>query len=255
MTENVLDQVAPAEETQEQEVQDTKETPAEETQEQEVQDTKETPAEEQEPEQTEEPEPAKKESKSVPIKRFNKVYAQKKELERRLAEVTNKPQHQDLPIPEDLASASKPNPDDFEDYNEYVDKLTDWKLAQTVKGINTQAQKQSAEQIKAQQFQKIEVEVRNQLQVDPNFINNAFIPNGIEDLVADSDQIVDLAYFFGENKDLALQLANVPKHVALKTDAPAPTNPVSGSVAVRKDPEKMTMAEYEQYWLEQRKRG
>jgi hypothetical protein len=210
----------------------------------------------------------KEEKETIPKSRFDQIYKQNKDLERRLGKYIDQKVGY---VPSITEQKSKPQVDDFESTEEYIEALTDWKVNQKYNEHYINQQKHNQEMEKRSVEANIQRKVQAQVQTDPKFLEKAYIPVEIADLVHDSDKFAELGYFFAENRDLAVQLCHAPKHVAsreigrieaylenvknptvkTKTDAPRGTTSIDGKATVgTKDPDKMNDTEFDAWFAE-----
>lgn len=173
------------------------------------------------------------------------------------------------------AAQPKPSPDDFEDYGEYVEALTDWKAdqreAQRADTNATKAAETAAQHRNAEWSAKVaattatlpdyaEVAGKSEIQVRDHVV----------DAIMDADRGPELVYHLAQNPDVAARLNDMsPARAAIElgkieatlgepaapppppakktTTAPAPITPVKPGATNAKDPAKMNMEEYKAY--------
>lgn len=175
------------------------------------------------------------------------------------------------------SDAAKPNPDDFEDYGEYVEALTDWKAdrreAQRADKAATSAAEEAANARNAEWSAKVaattavlpdyeEVAGKSDIQVRDHVV----------DAIMDADRGPELVYHLAQNPDVAERLnAMSPARAAIElgkieaslgeaaapakaeppakktTTAPAPITPVKPGATTAKDPAKMSQDEYNEW--------
>ncbi len=206
-------------------------------------------------------------------KRINELTWQRREAERGKEQLARKLEEKDAEI-ERLKTQSvsqesgKPKPEDFDDQNDYLEALTDWKVDQKIAQIKPSSNGAGNKQ------PDIPVEVAAQIQVfekagrskyddfdaialNPNVIN-LYSPT-MEEEILTSDFGADLAYYFGTHADEADRISRLSPNKATReivqleakfkkqtTNAPPPINPISSGVSIStKDPSKMTQREYE----------
>ena len=169
----------------------------------------------------------------------------------------------------------KPNEDDFENYNDFVEAMADWKAEEKFKAREVQDSKKNVEQKRRDRQGKIDQIVASEIAKDPDFREKAYVPvgpagtpnaNSLSDLMSDSDQFVNIALYFGENPQEAqdlyylsvdnpmqaareigkleakLQTRTLPQRT--ETKAPSPTRPVTGKESAEKRLEDMTVKEH-----------
>ena len=175
------------------------------------------------------------------------------------------------------AAQPKPTPDDFEDYGEYVEALTDWKAdqrdAQRADTNATKAAETAALHRNAEWGAKVaaitetlpdyaEVAGKSEIQVRDHVV----------EAIMDADRGPELVYHLAQNPDVAARLNDMsparaaielgkieatlgeakapepePKPAKKTTTAPAPITPVKSGATTAKDPAKMNMEEYKAY--------
>lgn len=167
-----------------------------------------------------------------------------------------------------------PKRDDFEDYDQYVDALTDFKVARAKSTWESEIKQKEADT----QFQtKMEETKQKIVQAGvakyPDFEEVALDPTApitmaIGEALAESDIPHDVVYYLAKNRGEAVRLARLtpyqigreivkieneirrleaenPAKPKTVTNAPPPIKPVGSSHTVSKDLEKMTQKEYE----------
>jgi hypothetical protein len=208
-------------------------------------------------------------------KRINK-FERKMERQRIEAETREKVRVEQQAKP--VEAPDKPNAEDFTDYDQYIEALTDWKTDQKFAQREAeQARKQ------AEKSQQTEAERTNERQ-------NELLENGerkyddFEDVVKsdktvysraaylsilESDQSADIVYHLAKNPDEAKRISELPAYAQAKeigkledkllqkpkpkpSNAPEPITPIEGSKSFQKKLEDMSYAEMTE---RDRKRG
>lgn len=185
----------------------------------------------------------------------------------------------------DAADDGEPDPSDFDDYDEYLDALTDWKAEAKQKG-SKQEQKADDKQEGApdQEFTDALEDVNEGFDESRKTYSDFDDVIGQEDLqitremviaMADAEKPGEIAYHLGKNKQeaerisklspiaqareigkLEVKLASKPKPGKKTTSAPDPIEPLKGSDGKVKTPAEMDFAEFEKTRNEsERKRG
>ena len=182
-----------------------------------------------------------------------------------------KTRQEPAPVQPEAVEPSRPDPDNFDDYNDYVEKLTDWKVDQKTK----QWDRDQAAKTDDVAYQ--EKMVRLQGKIDEGFTKyddfeevalaeTVPITPMIQDVLAETENPADVAYYLGKNRTECIAISKLTPIAAARaiarietkleggnpapnpkktTNAPPPIKPVGSSNTVNKDPEKMTQAEYE----------
>lgn len=215
-------------------------------------------------EDTAQPEEGRKPAKGVQ-KRLDELTKRYREAERREERLLALLERQGGVAPQEAAQAPverdpQPNEAQFEDYDAYQRALTKWELRQELKA--EQRQEQIAER-RDRLFTaaKAKYEDFDEVVGDPSLK----ISDAMADLIFESRNGAELAYFLGNNPEESARIANLPPHrqgiemarieAKLSAPKPAPKDPpppppktVNGITAgLSKDPASMTMAEYVQW--------
>lgn len=171
-----------------------------------------------------------------------------------------------------------PKVEDFEDYNEYVDALTDYKTE--VKLAQWQQQQEQRERQRTQQerMQGLQTKLREGFEKYDDFEAVALDPTAthitpmVADILADCDHPADVAYYLAKNRVEGVAISRMSPIRAAReiakieyqlnsqqpagakppgkkiSKAPPPIKPVgSGPSAPEKDPEKMTLKEFAEW--------
>jgi hypothetical protein len=192
--------------------------------------------------------------------RFKPIYGSLKHTERELQAIrkaapgdTKKDFSADLP---------KPQEHDFENYNDYVEALADYKAEVKLRDYTSRQGNQAAIQQQEEVEKKWDDQVTKALAKDPEFLEKGYIPVQMVDLLRDTEHLVDFAYHFGKTPAEAQRIMSLPPIQAAReiikletrfkeppakttTQAPVNTNGVNGTTVIEKNPSEMTMAEYE----------
>ena len=185
------------------------------------------------------------------------------------------------PAPQQPAAATqaaRPNPDDFDDYNDYVDKLTDYKVDQKKASWDREQTEKEQSATHSNKMQNLQEKINAGFQRYDDFEDVALaqtvpITPMITEILAETEEPADIAYYLGKNHTKAIAIGRMTPIAATRaiaqieaelsgqqpvtkqtnkiTNAPPPIKPVGSSNTVTKDPEKMTQAEYEAYRLGQ----
>jgi len=173
--------------------------------------------------------------------------------------------------PAAASELSKPKADDFDDYNDYVDALTDYKVEVKKRAWDQEAANKAANETYQQKQARLQEKINEGFTKYDDFEevaleNSVPITPMVVEILAESDAPADVAYYLGKNRTEAIaisrmtpiaaaraiakienQLAATPRQpTKTTTSAPAPIKPIgSGPAAISKNPEKMTQAEYE----------
>lgn len=179
------------------------------------------------------------------------------------------------------AASPKPTPDDFEDYGEYVEALTDWKADQRETARAGTDAERAAERASTVRNEQWSAKIDQTAATLPDYnevVGKSDIPiaNHVADALMDADRGPELAYHLAKNPDVATRLNEMsPMRAAVElgkieaslekaapplpppakkpSNAPAPITPVKSGSTTAKDPAKMDMAEYKAWRAEQLK--
>jgi len=232
--------------------------------EEETEETEETVASKTEEETTkEETEEEKSTRKTGAEKRIAELTAKRRQAERDADYWRNEAMKRsgEPPKPGEITETftrPKPIQKDFEDYDEYVENLADWKYEQK-EAARQAAQVATSQKEKAAQFQKklnegfekhedfAEVALNRDLPITPNMV----------DALYDCEHAAEIAYHLGQNLTEARRIASLSPIAAAReigklearfsgppqkttTRAPGPTKDITGKETSVKDFTKMT---------------
>lgn len=182
-----------------------------------------------------------------------------RKLERQIrAEMENKvlrEQLANIQSPKSEQQNGEPKPEQFKTYEEYLDKLTDWKVEKRMEAIS----RQTAEQRQIQAQQSHEGKIRENLSKAADkyedfeeVISNPTLPITIamRDAIGESEIGGDIAYYLGINIKEAESIANMSPVAQIKaidrleqklkdkppvrmSNAPAPISPVTAKGGAR----------------------
>lgn len=210
-------------------------------------------------EETETPEPAaeKPRGKDAPItqERFDEIYGRMSRAERQLQGLTR-------PKESTKELGARPKEEDFENYTDFVEKLSDYKADQREHQRITETNKQYQERQKADVQATFEDNIAKAERKDPEFRDKAYLHPQLVPFVYDSERFADLGYYFKENPGETDRILSLPTqaHAAreigrieaslskpkprTESNAPDKTRPVGSSAVVNKKPEDMKDDEY-----------
>jgi len=159
----------------------------------------------------------------------------------------------------------EPKPDQFQDYESYIEAVTDWKVEQKFKGIQAQNEQERQRQAQTQHEQRLASNIAKTASKYEDFeevVSNEDLPItfAMRDAIGESDIGGDIAYHLGTNIHEAGRIAR-PSPIAqvrailgleskLKapkkatTDAPEPITPSGSRATVSKSPDQMTDKEF-----------
>lgn len=233
----------------------------------------------QEQEQEQQPEPEKKEeteqekySKRVQ-KRIDKLEWEKNEERRRVYALQQELEALRSPQQQRPSQNGAPNPDDFAAgrYDpDYLEALTDYKTQLAVDKIKESARIEQTKTRVAKLQQEAASKYSDYEEVTEEFLAHPIADvKEFNDLLMDTDNPIELAYFLGKNTEhldkisnmtpaqaaryigrLEAQIEQKPKSLEpekkLVSNAPRPVSPVGSAkpTAVQKSPDDMTMEEY-----------
>jgi len=170
-----------------------------------------------------------------------------------------------------VEGASKPTPDSFETYDEYVEALTDWKVEQTINKQSTVKAQQTESMVREANWAAKLEEARQTLPDYAEVVGSSEvnIAPHVADALFDSELGPQLAYHMAQHPEYAERLNKLsPNKAALElgrleaalstpvakptTKAPAPVSPIRSAPARQVDPAKLSTEEYIEF---RRKQG
>lgn len=222
-------------------------------------------------------------------KKISRLEEEKEYWRRKALEgFTDKPQKQDQKPKAEDAPPKKPDPKDFETYDEYSEALTDWKVDEKLRKAEEtrqadakQAQFKETQRTKVQRYEEGIAEAQKAYEDFDEVIEDYDGPLtiGMQQALLDSDMGPQVAYHIAKNPKLGEKMAGmtilqINKEVAKiearlerqakgkgegtatkKTSkSPPPIDPVKGSSKSRKSPDDQSYEEYLKE-REQRRRG
>lgn len=173
--------------------------------------------------------------------------------------------------------ALRPTPDQFENYIDYIEALTDWKADQGVKKAMSARDSERASEAQTKAIQSREsvwVERQNEARTMlPDYdevvgLSTAPIAPHLAETLLDSDRGPEVAYYLAKNPDLLKRINDMSHTSAAReigkieallekqqkpavkmSGAPAPTTPIGGAgkTNATSDPAKMTMEQYKAF--------
>ena len=186
------------------------------------------------------------------------------------------------PEPPPVVSGVGPEPKaaEFEDYDEYVKKLTDWRVNSARAQWEAESQRKENERSASERQAALREKLQEGYQLYSDFEDVAFdrsashITPMVVDLLADCDHPAEVVYHLAKNRVEGMAIARMTplraaraiakledKIVSNRADNPPPIKPISkapppiktvgSSAAVSKDPEKMSQAEFEAWRISQ----
>ena len=190
-----------------------------------------------------------------------------------------------------IPSADKPKRDDFEDDEEFLEALTDWKVESKLKThsevvtkkIGEDAEKQAATEIE-QELEEISEKGQDKYEDYSTvvFDKDLVLTQGMVETALLTDIAEDILYYLGKNPDISAAIGEMPALKAAKeigkiearlvaekkkpdekkadppapakklTQTPEPIDPVRSTGAIDKDPSQMSAKEY-RAWREKSK--
>ncbi|MDD5688474.1 MAG: hypothetical protein PHE88_11665 [Elusimicrobia bacterium] len=234
----------------------------------------ETPKSEDEQAKAEVEEERKLTQKEVDEAIQKRLARESRKLERQIrAEIENKYLKEQLESQqqrrEPEQSSGEPKPEHFKTYEEYIDKLTDWKVDQKL----AQAQQKTAQQRDAEAQQEYEATAGEKLRkgIDKfddyeevvESIPAQYITVPMTQAIAESDAAAAIAYYLGNNHKEAAEIARMTPVQQVKaidrleaklkappqvSKAPPPAD-ITGKGRAKSEPDlsKMSVSEYAEY--------
>lgn len=201
-------------------------------------------------------------------RRANKAYQEKLEALSRESQSVK-----ETPKATETTKEGKPKLGDFENVEDYVEAVADWKLAQREsvgKQVKEQEVKQTQEVARALKAQSIFAEAEKNPAFDRDEFDAMPVTSAMADAILDSDLSAKIVLHLAANPNDVerisklsparqaaeigkIEVALVEKKTVKVSSAPAPIRPVGNRGGeVSKNIENMTMAEFEEH---ERKRG
>lgn len=217
---------------------------------------------------------APKPDKTVIQKRFDKLTRDRDAAVQRAAflegkESTRKPEPPDV---EQVTTAKRPQEDDFDTFDEYIDKLTDWKVDQAVAKSEQKSARKAVEDTQRTAEITLKTKLDKGKEKWDDFVETITSPlfpanETVKQALMVCDEPDEVAYHLGKNTEKAVMISNMtpvaaaaaigkleaeiiatrkdnPRPTKTITKAPTPIKPVGASEIVQKDPEKMSHEEY-----------
>jgi len=174
-------------------------------------------------------------------------------------------------------TAAKPKVDDYENWEDFNEALTDWKVDRKLEAIEQQksqkeavrSQQSESERINEKQTELLESGERKYDDFeDVVKSDNTVYSRAAYLSILESDQSADIVYYLAKNQDDAKRIAALPAYAQAKeigkledklsakkpvktSSAPKPIEPIGSGTASAKSPEEMSTAEYTEYRAKQ----
>lgn len=112
--------------------------------------------------------------------------------------------------------APKPTPDQFSDYGEYVEALTDWKAEQAVAKRMAQDSERKVAETRVQTFEQRMAEARKTIADFDDVVMSSTTPlaNHVGEALQESEHGPALAYHFAKNPDVLMRLNGMDEKAA-----------------------------------------
>lgn len=166
----------------------------------------------------------------------------------------------------DPVSQGEPKPENYKDYESYIEALTDYKVDAKLKGIHERTTQERQQQAQLEHEVKLRDNIVKAAAKYDDFeevVTNDNVPitYAMRDAIGESEIGGDIAYHLGTNIHEAARIANLspigqvraildleaklkaPKKVT--TSAPEPISPSGNKASVTKSPDQMTDAEFD----------
>lgn len=184
------------------------------------------------------------------------------------------------PPPTPAAVGPEPKPNEFDDYDQYIDAKTKYE----VRRARTEWEQEAEQRSQNQQIQQKEVELQTKIQLgftkyadfeDVALHESVPITPAIKDILMDSENPEDVAYYLGKNRSDAIRISRMTPYQAAReiakiemhlsatqetppdgkqtktTKAPPPIKPIGSAGELARDPEKMSVKEFEKWRIAQ----
>lgn len=206
--------------------------------------------------------------------RIDELTKARREAEREAAYWRQLAQGQQPGEQQQAAPAAKPTPDQYQDYGEYVEALTDWKAKAAAAELLQQRAQQQQQEVARTTWAERQAEARQRLPDFDDVLASADAPvaKHVADVLLESPKGPDLAYHFARNPaelarinslpplQAALEVGRLeatlarpaasaaPVPATRQTNAPKPASVGAATGrAASLDPARMTMDEYKAY--------
>lgn len=168
--------------------------------------------------------------------------------------------------PSETAPQGKPVPQQFADYESYVEALADWKAEQRLTQFREETLAQQRQREAAEKAAQVKTKLSTAASKYADFEEVALSPEvpitqHMAEAIAESDIGGDVAYYLGSNLAEAQRIASLSPAAQIRelvkleaklsapapvvtTKAPPPITPVGQKATVAKDPGRMSDAEY-----------
>lgn len=116
------------------------------------------------------------------------------------------------------AAPQRPDPANFEKYDDYIDALTDWKAEQAVAKRMEQDSTRKVAETRAQTFAERQTQARTVMPDYDEVVGGSDTPiaNHVGEVILESELGPQLAYHFGKNPDVLLRLNSMSPTAAAR---------------------------------------
>jgi hypothetical protein len=155
------------------------------------------------------------EGKSGFQKRIDELTAKRREEERqRIAAEERAEYWKSKAIPEKKKAPSvRPKVDDFEDYDDYIEALTDYKADIAVEKAVSKIEAKTAKQTVEQKLSNYHNAGISKFEDFQSTISRATITETMRDVLLDTDNGVEIGYHLGQNIAESQRIANLPDYM------------------------------------------
>jgi hypothetical protein len=140
------------------------------------------------------------------LRRLSRLNSQNLTLQERLEEAEKKLREGGTKPSAEPASAAKPNPKDFRDYEDYVEALADWKIKQRDNERAQAAQNEYIKSIFDDYNQQVETARETHDDFDEVVGTAAQVPMIAINAMYEMDNGAEVAYFLGQHADVRAEL-------------------------------------------------
>lgn len=167
--------------------------------------------------------------------------------------------------PKDDPASKGPQPENFKDYESYLDALTDWKVDQRLKGFEQGTRAQQESRIMAERANVVLPKLKTAMEKYDDFqdVATSFqAPAPTQAAMLESEHTGELYYYLGLHPEEVSRLASLSPVQQVKavealerklvsapspTKTPAPIVPNNGNSKVSKSPSEMNYDEFAEY--------
>lgn len=211
--------------------------------------------------------PVTEPEKTVSYEEYQKAQARanwaERELKRKEQEAAQPEPARPEPVQTPTGVPPKPVSSDFESWDDFNEALMDWKTDRRFEEREAKDLQKAAESEAKERQTSIQQRVDIEAAKNPKYFEESYIPKHLVDIVADSEQLIEISYYFRKNMQEATRIAYLPPVQAAReigrieaklqntvpqrtqTSAPTATKPIiTGNEIIEKKLEDMSTREF-----------